>query len=284
LFFREKKCEIIIPCATLSDLSQLLNLDVDGFYFGIKGWSRSERELEFSLSYISELIEKIHQKHKKALLSFNLMPGPLELHQAYLMLQEAIIKGVDGVICSDPAIAVKIKESFGSVEVHASLGALIISKEEARFWADLGVDRVVLSPHLSLEEVEEISKEMERKNVVTEIMICGIKCRATLLGICRLSSYFDLNVENVGLRSLIWMGSSKRSGVCFRPCAQEWKDNYAKEWQWAPILYCDVELAPFFLNAGVGAFKIGGRGAKVEKIIALVNALREKMKQEESYV
>lgn len=284
LFFKEKRCEVIVPCTTFSDLSGLLSLDVDGCYFGIRGWSRSDRDLEFSVGDLSELTRTIHQRDKQALLSFNLMSGPFELDQAYTIVKEAIKRDIDGVICSDPALAIRIKEEFPSVEIHASLGAAIISQEEAAFWADLGADRVVLSPHLDVEEVEEISKEMEKREVVTEVMVFGMRCEATLLGICRLSSYFDMNLENAGLRSVIWTGSPKRSGVCYRSCAQEWRECSGKEWHWSPKPYWDIELVSDLLQAGVGAFKIGGRGIGLERMTKLVRAIREKMEEEESYV
>ncbi len=280
----DKRYEIIVPCSHIEQLPCILNMDVDALYFGIRGWSRSNRELEFSIFQVEELCRRSHGKGKKVLLSFNLMPSPMEVEQAWITLREVLLKGIDGVICSDPSLAMRIRDSFPQTEVHASLGTLILSSEEALFWGDIGVKRIVLSPHLTLEEIQELSLCLSHRGIETEVMLFGVRCQATLLGICRMSSYFDMNLENSGLRTVIWSGSSKRSGVCYRTCAQEWKEVSGREWVWSPQVYWDIEKLPALLQSGVKAFKIGSRGMDWERLNTLVKALREKMREEESYV
>ncbi|RLD95343.1 MAG: hypothetical protein DRI93_02675 [Aquificota bacterium] len=280
----DKRCEIIVPCGDSQVLSCILSMDVDAFYFGIRGWSRADRNQEFSLFQVEELCERAQEKGKRALLSFNLMPSPMEAEQAWRVVREAILRGVKEVICSDPFLAIRIKENYPQVDIHASLGAVVLSSEEAHFWADLGASRVVLSPHLSSQEIEEITLSLASRSVETEVMIFGVRCHATMLGLCRMSSYFDMNLENSGLRTVIWSGSSKRSGVCYRTCSQEWLDHKGREWEWAPEFYWDLWKLPALLQAGVRALKIGGRGMGWKKMRALVKAIREKIREEESYV
>ncbi len=280
----DKRCEIIVPCSDFKVLSCILSMDVEAFYFGIKGWSRSDRSQEFSLFHVEELCEKAQERDKRALLGFNLMPSPMEVEHAWGVVKEAILRGVNEVICSDPFLAIRIKEHYPHVEIHASLGAVVLSLEDAHFWADLGASRVILSPHLSVQEIEEITLSLSSRGVETEVMIFGVRCQATTLGLCRMSSYFDMNLENSGLRTVIWSGSSKRSGVCYRTCSQEWFDQRCREWQWAPEFYWDLERLPALLQGGVRAFKIGGRGMGWKKMRTLVKAIREKIREEESYV
>ncbi len=280
----DNRCEIIVPCSHIRSLPHILDMDVDALYFGIRGWSRSNRELEFSIFDVEEICQKGHAHGKRVLLSFNLMPGPMEVEQAWATLKKALSGGVDGVICSDPFLAAMICEEFPEVELHASLGAVVLSLEEAHYWGDLGAKRVVLSPHLTTEEIQELAYSLSTRGIETEVMLFGVRCRATLLGICRMSSYFDMNLENSGLRTVIWSGSSKRSGVCYRSCAQEWKETSGKEWHWSPQVYWDIERLPALLQAGVKAFKIGSRGLSWRRIEALVRVMRERMKKEESYV
>lgn len=280
----DKRCEIIVPCGDPRTLACVLNMDIEGFYFGLRGWSRADRNQEFSLHEVEGVCRRASDRGKRALLSFNLMPSPMEAQQAWRVIREAINRGVQEVICSDPALAMKIKESFPHVDIHASLGAVVLTVEDALFWADLGASRVILSPHLDTKEVEEITFSLLSRGVDTEVMIFGVRCRATTLGLCRMSSYFDMNLENSGLRTVIWSGSSKRSGVCYRTCAQEWLDEKGREWQWPPEFYWDLEKVPALLEAGVRALKIGGRGMGSKKMRTLVKAIREKIREEESYV
>ncbi len=280
----DKRCEIIVPCGDPGTLSCVLSMDVEGFYFGLRGWSRADRCQEFSLFEVEEVCKRAYHKGKRPFLSFNLMPSPMEAQQAWRVVKEAIHRGVQEVICSDPSLALKIKDEFPHVEIHASLGAVILTAEDAQFWADLGASRVILSPHLDTREVEEITLSLASRGVETEVMLFGVRCKATTLGLCRMSSYFDMNLENSGLRTVIWSGSSKRSGVCYRTCAQEWLDEKGREWQWPPEFYWDLEKLPALLQAGVRAFKIGGRGMGSKKMRTLVKAIREKLREEESYV
>ena len=280
----DKRCEIIVPCGDFQILPCVLAMDVEGFYFGIRGWSRADRNQEFSLYQVEEVCRRARDRGKRALLSFNLMPSPMEAGQAWGVVREAVLRGVKEVICSDPYLAMRIREHCPDVEIHASLGAVVLSLEEAHFWADLGASRVILSPHLGTHEIEEITLSLASRGVETEVMIFGVRCQATTLGLCRISSYFDMNLENSGLRTVIWSGSSKRSGVCYRTCAQEWVDSRGREWQWAPEFYWDLEKLPALLHAGVRALKIGGRGMGWNKMRALVRAIREKIREEESYV
>ena len=280
----DKRCEIIVPCGDSQTLSCVLAMDVEGFYFGLRGWSRADRNQEFSLYEVEEVCKRAMDRGKRALLSFNLMPSPMEAEQAWRVVREAIERGVQEVICSDPALAMRIKDSFPQVELHASLGAVVLTEEDAHFWADLEASRVILSPHLDSREVEEITFSLASRGVDTEVMIFGVRCQATTLGLCRMSSYFDMNLENSGLRTVIWSGSSKRSGVCYRTCAQEWLDERGREWHWPPEFYWDLERLPSFLQAGVRALKIGGRGMGSKKMRALVKAIRERIREEESYV
>jgi collagenase-like PrtC family protease len=148
----------------------------------------------------------------------------------------------------------------------------------------LGVRRILLSPHLSISEVQELARVLNQYNVETEVMIQGVRCAPTILGMCRMSSYFDMNIENEGLRCLIWSGSSKRSGICYRPCAQEWNDQEGRGWDLTPHSFEEIHLLPLYLQAGVGAFKIGGRGLPAKRIAELVERMTREMENIGSYV
>ena len=267
-----KAVELIAPCAVFSDLKQVLSLPIEAVYIGVSGWSRANRGNEFNLSELSEAVDIAHSMGKRLYLSFNLMPSPFETKAALKVLDAAFEAGVDAVIASDPGI-IKYVVSSG-VEAHASLGTASINIWDVLFYGSLGASRVVLSPNLTLSEIEQIKLKAEKEGIELEVMVRGVKCIMTYLGICRLSSFFDMLITNSGIRSLIWEGSAKRSGVCFRPCAQEWFTDRESFFSLAPLNNFEIYLVEEVVNLGVKNIKIGGRGMPFSLLKGIVEKLR----------
>ena len=280
----KRDTEILVPCNSKEALCSLLELEVGAIYVGLKGWSHAPRCVEVSLADLEGMVALCHQHAKRLLLSFNTVPSTPEWKMAVNVVVDAIDRGIDGVICSEPSLVEHLVRIRPEVEVHVSVGSSVMNLHDALFWKDLGVNRVILSPHLGIGEVESLTNTLAQYQVETEVMIQGVRCAPTVLGICRMSSFFDMNLENEGLRCLIWSGSSKRSGICYKPCAQEWHDEHEKGWDLSPHAFEEVNLVPLYLQAGVGAFKIGGRGLSTERIAALVDEMNRKMESMGVYV
>ena len=263
--------ELIAPCASIRDLDKVLGLPIDAIYVGIAGWSRANRGNEFNLKELKIATDTTHSLGKRIYLSFNLMPSPFETKMALKTLEKALECGIDAVIASDVSIIKRLSE--WGCEVHASLGTSLLNAQDVIFYAELGAKRMVLSPNLSLQEIDEINRAAVNAGAELEIMVHGIKCIATYLGICRLSSFFDMIITNCGVRSLIWEGSAKRSGICFRPCAQEWFTDSESFFSLAPLtnhkLYSPLELA----TLGIRHLKIGGRGMPFELLKRIVEGI-----------
>ncbi len=267
-----KEYEIIVPCARFEDLEETLILGVDAVYAGIAGWSRSNRGNEFLLSQLRDAVQLCHSYGSRFYISFNIIPSPFEIKMAFNIIEEAVSRGVDAFIVSDLSIIERLI-SWG-VEVHASLGTASLNLEDVLFYADMGVKRVVLSPNLSVSEIEKIVSIVQGLPVDIEVMIYGIKCSATYLGICRLSSYLEILITNSGVRTLVWEGSPKRSGVCYRPCAQEWITD-GDTISFAPCVSCEIYPLEDLVKAGVRYFKIGGRGMPLSYFKNVVERVKE---------
>ncbi len=280
----KRDIEILVPCNSKGAISRLLELDVGAIYVGLRGWSHAPRCVEVSAADLEELSMLCHGHSKRLLLSFNTVPSTPEWSMAMNVVLDAVDRGIDGVICSEPSLVERLVELRPEVEVHVSVGSTVMNLHDALFWKDLGVKRLILSPHLAISEVQELARALNEYQVETEVMIQGVRCAPTVLGLCRMSSYFDLNIDNEGIRCLIWSGSSKRSGICYKPCAQEWNDQQGNGWEWSPHAFEEITLVPLYLQAGVGAFKIGGRGLSPERIAALVEEMNREMEKIGTYV
>ncbi len=271
-----KDYEIIVPCARFNDLKGVLDLGIDAVYVGIAGWSRSNRGNEFSISQLKEAVEICHYMNSKLYVSFNLIPSPFESKMVFKVLESAVACGVDAFIVSDLSIMERLV-SWG-IEVHASLGTTSINLEDVLFYEEIGVKRVVLSPNLTLKEIEEINRNVVDSSVELEVMVHGIKCNATYLGICRLSSFLEILITNSGVRTLVWEGSPKRSGVCYRPCAQEWileGKSVQHMVSFSPCISCDLYPVEDLIKAGIKFFKIGGRGMPLSYFKNVIEKMKD---------
>ncbi|BAT71919.1 peptidase U32 [Thermosulfidibacter takaii ABI70S6] len=275
MFEKHKGIELIVPCSSYGDLCRVLSLPVQAIYIGITGWSRANRGAEFNIKEIPEAVEKAHSLGKRVYLSFNLMPSPFETTMALKTLLKCMDCGIDAVIASEPSIISTLAHE--GYEVHASLGTASINVEDIKFYKELGAKRVVTSPNLTPSEVLEIKRETETQGIELEVMVWGIKCITTYLGICRLSSFFDMIITNAGIRALIWEGSAKRSGVCFRPCAQEWFTETESFYSLAPYTNFELYSALELIKGGIKNIKIGGRGMPFPFLKRIVDTIVEEL-------
>lgn len=268
-----EKLELIVPCSKFGELEEVFSLG-DAVYVGIAGWSRSDRGDEFSLVQLRKAVEIAKERGKRIYVSFNVIPSPMEVRMACNVLEDVVSCGIDAVIASDVGILKKVV-NWG-IEAHASLGTSIINLEDVMFYVDIGVDRVILSPNLTLEEIGQITRALEGTTCEVEIMVYGLKCSMTYLGVCRLSSFLEMTITNQGVRTLVWEGSPKRSGVCYRPCAQDWDCDDVVV-RLAPMVNCHLYPVERLFDIGVRYFKIGGRGMPMKYVKKVVSDIKKSL-------
>ncbi len=68
--------------------------------------------------------------------------------------------GVDGVIVTDVGLIAAIREEALGMRILLSSVAAVRNAESARFYRDLGVDRIILPRHLTVDEIEHILHEV----------------------------------------------------------------------------------------------------------------------------
>ncbi|MCV5262337.1 U32 family peptidase, partial [Escherichia coli] len=71
-------------------------------------------------------------------------------------LKPIVEMGPDALIMSDPGLIMMVREAFPERPIHLSVQANAVNWATVKFWAANGVERVIVSRELSLEEIEEI--------------------------------------------------------------------------------------------------------------------------------
>lgn len=109
-------------------------------------------------------------------------------------LQELLELGVDAIIVSDPGIIRIAREKVPDLPVHISTQANTTNWSAVQLWKDLGAERVVLAPELTLPEIQEIKK---RVDIELETFVHGAMC-ISYSGRCLLSNYMTERDSNQG--------------------------------------------------------------------------------------
>lgn len=113
---------------------------------------------------------------------------------------------------SDPGLIMMVREAFPEMPIHLSVQANAVNWATVKFWAANGVERVIVSRELSLEEIEEIREHCPETEL--EVFVHGALCMA-YSGRCLLSGYINKRDPN--------------QGTCTNACRWEYKVEEGKE-------------------------------------------------------
>jgi collagenase-like PrtC family protease len=96
-------------------------------------------------------------------------------------IEKALHAGVDAFIVGDVGIILTIREMDTNVKIYISTAGTAFNSQTVHFYRDLGASRVILPRHLSLEEIEEISRNAV--DIELETFILNSRC-ANVDGFC----------------------------------------------------------------------------------------------------
>lgn len=189
-----KKPELVAPAGDLEKLKIAILYGADAVFVGGKEFSLRSKASNFSIEDIKEAVEFAHAHHARVHITVNVYPHNEDLEGLEKYLSDLDHAGVDAIIVSSPYIistAQKLKCHF---ELHLSTQQSIANSEAIKFWADRGINRVVLAREETIQEIAQIKKDV---NVPIEVFIHGGMC-SSFSGRCTLSNYLTLRDANRG--------------------------------------------------------------------------------------
>ena len=174
-----------------------------------------------------------------------------ELSQIRRIFGEAYSAGIDAVIVHDLAVIQIAKEK--GIPFHVSTQCNISNSLSARFYQNLGAERLILARELSLEKIKEIKRNMTSAEI--ETFIHGAMC-TSVSGRC----YFSQDICSTEEKSA-------NRGNCIQPCRRRWwvKDKNDNEYIYDGVRFmnsrdlCTIAYIPDLIEAKIDAFKIEGR-------------------------
>ena len=212
--------ELLSPAGTLKNMRYAIAYGADAVYAGQPRYSLRVRNNDFKDKNLEIGINEAHANGRKFYLTSNLMPHNSKVKTYLNDLEPVIELGPDALIMADPGLIMMVKERWPEMPIHLSVQANTVNYAAVRFWQREGIERIILSRELSLDEVEEIRHQCP--DIELEVFVHGALCIA-YSGRCLLSGYFNHRDPNQGTctNSCRWeyktVGSEQTAEGVYRP-------------------------------------------------------------------
>ncbi|SEQ60721.1 putative protease [Amphritea atlantica] len=167
----------------------------DAVYAGQPRYSLRVRNNDFNLDNLHEGINIAHAQGKKLYVASNIMPHNSKLKTYIDDLRPVIEMGPDALIMSDPGLILMVKEQWPEVPIHLSVQSNTMNWASVKFWHQAGIERIIMSRELSLDEIGEIREKCPE--IELEVFVHGSLCIA-YSGRCLLSGYINHRDPNQG--------------------------------------------------------------------------------------
>lgn len=270
-----RQIEIMAPAGSWEALRAALQGGANSVYFGIEQLNmRARASNNFTLEDLKEIAEVCNKEGVRTYITLNTIIYDHDLNLMKRIVDTAKESGITAIIASDQAVigyAASIK-----MEVHISTQSNVTNIETVRFFSHFA-DVVVLSRELSLLQVKEITKIIEKEQICgpsgnlveIEIFAHGALCVA-VSGKC----YMSLHTNN----------SSANRGACIQNCRRTYTvtdkesgeqleiDN---EFIMSPKDLCTIGFIDQVIDSGVTVLKLEGRGRAPEYVKTVTECYRQ---------
>ena len=245
-----KKVELLAPARNIKAIKAALKY-ADSIYLGIKNLNMRMRSENFDLRDLNKTVDFCHKNEVKVYLTTNILVYDKELSLLREVIEESKEAGVDAIIVHDFA-AIQIAKEI-DIPFHVSTQCNVSNSLSARFYENLGAERIILARELSLEKIKEIKRNLVKAEI--ETFIHGAMC-TSVSGRC----YFSQDI----------CGSEEKSanrGMCEQPCRRKWwiREENGTEYIYDGVRFlnsrdlCTIAYIPELIEAKIDAFKIEGR-------------------------
>src|SRR5680860_170432 len=270
-----KEVEILAPVGSYESLIAALKAGCNSVYFGVEQLNmRARSSINFTTDDLRKIGETCKERNVKTYLTINTVLYSHDIRLMKSIVDQAKANGITAIIGADHAVLSYCK-SIG-MPLHISTQANITNIETVEFYA-VFADVMVLARELSLRQVAEISREIERRQIKgpsgelvrLEVFAHGALCMA-VSGKC----YLSLHSNN----------ASANRGACIQNCRKEYivtskEDGVELEIHNEYIMsakdLCTIGFLDRILDSGVSILKIEGRGRAADYVDTVVRCYKE---------
>lgn len=272
---QKPEVEILAPVGSYESLTAALNAGCDAVYFGVEQLNmRARSSINFTTDDLRKISVICTARNVKTYLTINTVLYSHDIGLMRSIVDQAKENGITAIIGADLAV-ISYCRSIG-MPLHISTQANISNIETVEFYAAFA-DVMVLARELSLMQVAEISREIERRRIKgpsgdlvrLEVFAHGALCMA-ISGKCYLSLHSD--------------NASANRGACVQNCRKEYvvtsKDDGVElaidnEYIMSAKDLCTIGFLDKIVDSGVAVLKIEGRGRSADYVDTVVRCYKE---------
>lgn len=268
-----KKPEILAPGGTLEKLKMAIHYGADACYIGGEAYGLRSRAGNFNYEEMGEAVEFAHRHGAKVYVVANMITHQKDEIGAGDFFRTIRDIGVDAVLISDPALMDICVTDAPGLPIHLSTQASATNYETLNFWAQEGLERVVLAREVSMEEIKFMRDHVD---VEIEAFVHGAMC-ISYSGRCVLSNHMS--------------GRDANRGGCSQSCRWkyglfEYEDNDEKydhtrqsdireKFAMSSVDLSMIEHIPDLIQSGIDSLKIEGRMKSIHYVSTVVNVYRK---------
>jgi putative protease len=256
------KIELLSPAGSMESLIAAINNGADAIYLGGSKFSARAYASNFDNETMMKALDYAHSYNVKVYVTMNTLLKQNELKEALKYIGYLYEIGVDALIIQDAGLISLARDVYPDFELHASTQMTIHNAEGALYFKEKGLERIVLSRELSLEEIKYISKDL---NIETEIFVHGALC-VCYSGQCLMSSMIG--------------GRSGNRGRCAQPCRMQYTLKSEtlgerKGYLLSPKDTCLIDDIDSIIKSGTASLKVEGRMKKPEYVAGVTKNYRK---------
>lgn len=239
--------ELLSPCGDFECLKAAVQNGADSVYLGTSDFNARARAKNFDDETLKEAIIYAKLRNVKVHVTLNILIKNNEFEDAVKLAIKVYNFGADALIIQDLGLLEYLIKNYPEIPVHASTQMTTHNLAGVKQLESMGVQRVVLSRELSINEIKNIC---DNTNVEIETFIHGALC-ICYSGQCLFSSIIG--------------GRSGNRGLCAQPCRlpytlmDEGNNILDKGHLLSPRDLNAIKYLPELIRAGVKCFKIEGR-------------------------
>ncbi len=233
----------------------------DSVYFGLKEFSMRQNARNFTIKDLDKIERICKPRDIKRYLTLNVIIYDNELKKVDKILKKIKDK-VDAVICWDLSVIQLCKKH--KIPFHISTQASVSNIESAKFYKNLGAEKVVLARELNLKQIKKISRKID-----VETFVHGAMC-VSVSGRCFMSQFL--------------FNKSANRGECIHPCRRSYivkdkQEGYELKVNNDKVMsakdLCTLPFIDKLKKAGIKTFKIEGRSRDPRYVDTVVRVYRK---------
>ena len=248
----QNRPELLAPCQDWDSLKIISGIP-NAIYFGVEKYNMRAKAKNFKRIDLKKIVEFCHNQNPpmNVYLTTNILVYDSELQDLENLISEAKESDIDAIIAHDLATIRIAKRN--NMKIHISTQANVSNIEAAKFYEELGAERIILARELSLKQIKLIKHLLSKSKI--ECFVHGSMC-TSISGRCYFSATICDSEEY-----------SANRGNCVQPCRREWRviDDEKNEFIYNGQMFlnakdlCMIEYIPELIDVNIDAFKIEGR-------------------------